>query len=192
MKTTEMFRMVAGAVIIYGVVAACGARIDALMKPVIRANATVSGSRLKATYSAGADGSRWYAMGPFWDSARDEYCTPAAFMPDGLKRCVPATGGVSVGHYFKDPLCTILVSGISASLGSGCSSTAFPKYVPQYSDVCTSYIVKLYAISAPYTGPVYYLNDTTCEPSTTTGTNYYELSEVNPTDFVEFTAMTHE
>jgi hypothetical protein len=166
--------------------------MDALVKPVIRANATVSGTRLKATYYGGADGSRWYTIGPFWDSTRDEYCAPVAFMPDGVRRCVPITAGISVGRYFKDQLCTTLVSGISDSLGSGCSPTAFPKYVPQYSDVCTSYIAKLFAINAPYTGPVYYLNNTTCEPSTTTGTNYYELSEVNPTDFVEFAAMTHE
>jgi hypothetical protein len=75
---------------------------DALTDPVSSAAADVtSGSRLKARYHTGDDGSREYLPGQWFDSQRNEPCTYTV-AGDGATRCLPA--GVEF-RYYADAAC---------------------------------------------------------------------------------------
>jgi hypothetical protein len=67
----------------------------------------VSGARLKAKYRSGADGSKAYLPGSWYDSQRQESC---AFYraSDGKERCLPLEEGYAqAGFYFTDAACTV-------------------------------------------------------------------------------------
>ena len=79
-----------------------GVSFDALTDPIptASANPNQSGTRLKASYYAGADGSKQFAS--WHDSQRNEDCyfQTAA---DGTTRCMPIAAAAS---YFADSKCT--------------------------------------------------------------------------------------
>jgi len=77
--------------------------VDALTNPVPDANAepTTSGSRLKARYYVGEDGSRQFVG--WYDSQRKEECSFLS-AGDGETRCLPA-GAYPIGVY-SDANCT--------------------------------------------------------------------------------------
>jgi hypothetical protein len=94
-----------------------------MMDPVPDAAAepATDGSRLKAEYNVGADGSRQFAG--WWDSQRNEEC---AFQPfaDGSQHCVPLyTGVIQLG--FSDSSCSSALFAIALST---CPDPATVKY----------------------------------------------------------------
>jgi hypothetical protein len=83
--------------------------IDAMTDPVSEASAdTVSGSRLKAYYETGDDGSKAYLPGTWWDSTRGEDCS-SRIAGDGKLRCLPTDYGYPFNIQYMDPSCTQLV-----------------------------------------------------------------------------------
>lgn len=82
-----------------------GGMLGMMTDPVPDASAepAMDGSRLKAVYLVGADGSRQWNY-TWWDSQRNEECS---FLPfsDGTTRCVPA--GSASASLFSDPGCTV-------------------------------------------------------------------------------------
>jgi hypothetical protein len=97
-----------------------GGIVDALTDPVTEASADPyqSGSRLKANYYAGSDGSKQWIG--WHDSQRNEDCgfTKAA---DGATRCMPA--GVAIVAYYADAACTQPLAYVSCYQGTP------PRYV---------------------------------------------------------------
>jgi len=71
--------------------------------PDAAAEPAMDGSRLKAVYMVGADGSKqWNYL--WWDSERKEECSFASFS-DGTNRCVP-TASVYAASIFSDASCS--------------------------------------------------------------------------------------
>lgn len=140
MRAYHILSSLAGSAVIYVAMAACsssgsggagggrdgGDFSDVLTDPVAEASADpVSGSRLKAYYHVGEDGSKAYDNGHWWDSTRGEDCyfQPAS---DGKLHCLPTTPTTTaVVFYYIDDKCTQAV--IEATNGCGF------KYVVDYS-----------------------------------------------------------
>jgi len=98
-----------------------------MMDPVPDASAepATDGSRLKAIYQVGSDGSRQQQYN-WWDSARDEECSFTAFA-DGSTRCVPSSGA-SGGSFFSDSGCAtplFVVATASQCQGAGTAKYAW-------------------------------------------------------------------
>ncbi|HKO46866.1 MAG TPA: hypothetical protein VJV79_04045 [Polyangiaceae bacterium] len=79
--------------------------LGTMMDPVRDASAepATDGTRLKAVYMVGADGSRQQQYN-WWDSERKEDCSFMAFA-DGSTHCVPSVGASS-GSFFSDSGCS--------------------------------------------------------------------------------------
>jgi len=71
--------------------------INTIVNPVKDAYASTSGSRLKAKFRTGSDGSKEYLEGLWWDSERSEDCTVSPYvMTDGTYRCLPSNYGLII------------------------------------------------------------------------------------------------
>lgn len=152
----------------------------------------VSGSRLRARYYLGSDGSE-QRIG-FYDNVRKEDCT---FIPgsDGVTRCLPLSNGASLAGIFSDSACTSPI----ALVAKGCTA---PTSVLQYFTVTSCGIVYRYramSMSTSFSGSsAYTLSGTTCivypSGSITTLKATYDLytvgSEVAPSSFVDATTKT--
>jgi hypothetical protein len=101
-----------------------GSIMGMIMDPVPDASAepATDGTRLKAEYLVGQDGSRHF-LG-WWDSQRSEECSFTTFA-DGMTRCVP--GVFPQLRAFSDSGCSVALVGMSPA---GCTSA---KYAFQYS-----------------------------------------------------------
>jgi hypothetical protein len=123
-----------------------------LLNPVDDALAK-SGSRLKARWTVGADGSRWNPT--IWDSERKESCIWTR-AEDGKHRCLPLQGDAV---YFLDASCTMPVVGIKLN----CNGGAPPPYVTltSYLDgACAEGTTRVYVIGPPVAKPdMWYAND---------------------------------
>lgn len=99
--------------------------MDVLMDAMPDAAADpVSGTRLKAKYITGDDGSKAYLPGVWYDSERQEDCTFVR-AADGQQRCLPTANTVTISPtYFSDVICTHPI----ASAPTGCT----PQYVVSY------------------------------------------------------------
>lgn len=97
--------------------------VDAIAHPVPDAKAqSSSGSRLRAKYMNGADGSKQF-LG-WYDSLRKEDCNFGT-ASDGSTRCLPAATAYPAGS-FSDAGCTQVLVGVSKT--ATCAA-AVPKYV---------------------------------------------------------------
>lgn len=175
--------------------------IDAITDPVSEASAdsTQSGSRLKAQYYAGADGSK-LSLG-LYDSQLNVSCYYET-ASDGTLRCVPSTAAnVGLYGYYADSGCSQPLA--VASAGSGCAAPAYA-YSYVASSGCAT-VWHVFPISAPYTATSYFmLTDTflpdggigkTCTASPVSGlgasTSLYTVgAELPPSTFVEATLQT--
>jgi len=151
---------------------------DALTDPVPNASADpTSGTRLKAKYRTGDDGSKAYIPGVWFDSQRNEDCSFNKAV-DGKERCMPSGIGV-VTSTFADPTCTQF----TAVTSSGCS----PKYATAYdtSSCGTSYTYHLYSVGT-LLSTIYYKSGNTCVSGTPpAGYSYYALgAEIPASSFV--------
>jgi hypothetical protein len=135
MKPIDALKIFAGSVAVYVIMAACGggdgsspiadggaslrdvgaslrdvgsSLLDALTEPVKDARADVAqgGSRLKAKYLAGSDGSKQFLF-EWNDTLRTEDCKYKA-ASDGKTRCLPA--GLPITYYADDNCSTPLIN----------------------------------------------------------------------------------
>jgi hypothetical protein len=159
--------------------------MDRMIDPVPDAAADpVNGSRLKARYYVGADGSREPVASYGWyDSERRENCGFSK-APDGAIRCVPMIGAYAYGTYYRDGECMVEL----AVAGATCGAEA-PRYANvAASSACTTY--RIHQLGAAFTGTALFIKSGTMCVMTiaTTGISYFEIgAEVPPTAFVQAT-----
>lgn len=160
-----------------------------VLDPVPDAYASTSGTRLKPMYRTGSDGSKEYLPGQWWDSARNEGCSPSIGpMSDGTIRCVPSAISTS---YFSDAACTQSIGQVS----SGCSAPKYAYTVVTNLNSCSTSTffssVRYFSVGAPYTGAVYSGSGTTCTKASSYVTDTYSFytlgTELPPSTFVAFT-----
>ncbi len=176
-----------------------GGILDALTDPVSEAKAdvTTSGTRLKAKYWVGTDGSKQFNT--WHDSTLNADCN---FVPasDRTVRCLPfANIGASVGSYFSDSGCTqslvavtkgcvappYTVSFVTNSVGATCSSGY-------------SYFYRAWPVGSLYSGAIYSgtaancaaVTGTTLTSVTTSSDLYVSAGETPPGNFVQATVQT--
>ncbi len=159
---------------------------DALTDPVSTANADPqSGTRLKATFRTGDDGSKEYVPGVWFDSMRNESCSFTTGA-DGKVRCLPAG---AAGGVYSDSACTNQV----VAVPTGCTSPGYGAMMDT-TNVCgpnggPTHIYSLGAAQSPQT--LYVMSGTTCYAAGPAGTQYtyYAMgSEVPASSFVAATA----
>src|SRR5258708_29782926 len=103
MRTKEALKVLVGSITVYAAMAACS---SASSPPVPSALADVNagGTRLKANYYAGSDGSQQF-LSTFHDAQRNEDCA-FAIAADGTTRCLPTAApgpsptGSTYGTYY--------------------------------------------------------------------------------------------
>ena len=153
---------------------------DALTDPVGAANAdpNQSGSRLKAKYHAGSDGTKSFIG--WHDSQRNEDCG-FTIAGDGTPRCLPS--GAFSGGFFSDSGCTQP----AAEWSTACS--AAPAYATN-TTACNGG-THVYALGS-VVGTLYSGSPSACNalPSGVAGYTFYTLgSEVSPSSFVSATVQ---
>jgi hypothetical protein len=86
-------------------------------------NELVSGTRLRAIYMLGADGSKipWSYSGLsyniFWDNQLNTYCTPNLYYPVYPSAyCFPVVFATAQAEYYSDPSCTLGNAGAATTL----------------------------------------------------------------------------
>ncbi len=134
--------------------------------------------RLRTRALASATGERLLGA-TFFDSQRNELCSAGVASDDKL-RCLPPVSGLTSVAGYKDAGCTQPVLArakgctpptfAATSLGLGCSSR-----------------VHYYAVGAVTSVPTLYYGSPCVAGSVDTGSDYYSLSEIPPTDFAEVT-----
>jgi hypothetical protein len=165
--------------------------MDAMTNPVPDAMAqpepvpTMSGTRLKARYMVGEDGSKQWNYG-WYDSERKENCTFTT-AGDGKTRCLPTPGAYVNGSVYADAACTQEVAAII------CASPA-PKYISVTHTTAgatcaaATSTVKLHAPGAEFAGPDLYLKSgANCIATMTAATNRYYFigAEIQASSFVQ-------
>jgi len=170
-----------------------GSMLSSVTSPVRDAAAqSTSGTRLKATYQEGTDGSKTYLYYQWYDSQRQENCT---FMlaDDGTTRCMPA-GDVSFsGLYFSDSACTQQLAARTKPTGSCGTTTPQPKYALGSTTTSCGATYQLSSVGALFSGATLYMKSgTTCTSLTasayTTTMEFYSLGTQIPTSL--FVAAT--
>ena len=158
MKTKDALKILVGSFTVYGAVVACSAASGG-GQPIASAMADINtgGTRLKANYLAGSDGSQQF-LSTFHDSKRNEDCAFSK-ASDGSIRCLPTMGPPATPSvysvYFTDAACTQPVMALS-----NCSGNTAPAYVQVGGNL----------FPGGKTGPAYYTVG-----STTTVTTAYLL-----------------
>ena len=158
---------------------------DALTDPVASASADVAnGSRLKARFHRGEDGSKEYLPGQWFDSQRNENCT-FAIAGDGATRCLPA--GVEFRYYADAACATPMVI-----LESACAMPAYATKVVGAACGLDPSGVHVYALGAALNPMMMYAKSgTQCiglGQSTATGYQYITVgAEIPATTFVTAT-----
>jgi hypothetical protein len=128
----------------------------------------LSGTRLKAYWYTGSDGSRQFAQ-RWYDSMLKADC---AFQPgpDGVVRCLPQ---VSFGNaLYSDATCTVAVA--VAILKNACTTTPSPWTALSVPDAtaCNKFSSKYFSVGAAYTGPQFISSPGSAQPCVeNTGTN---------------------
>jgi hypothetical protein len=157
---------------------------DAMTDPVPDASAEESGSRLKARYYVGDDGSKQFAG--WYDSERKENCTVMS-ASDGVLRCLPFTLFASAGSYFSDSNCSSQYFVAAKPTNTACGTTPSTGY--GYTSTCgfTFYTLTPASPSVVYAGTPGACTEVTA-PTTYaffTGTSIPASSFVKMTDQVE-------
>jgi hypothetical protein len=139
-----------------------------------------SGSRLKAKFFTGEDGSKVYVPGTMVDTMRGEDCS-IQVAADGMTRCLPAPA--QTNEYFADMGCTQAL----ALKPRGCQA---PKEITA-SGIPTCAGAKVFSISGRFTGKVYSGSPALCgvPPDPSANWDLYSLgAEIPPSSFVAGTA----
>jgi hypothetical protein len=168
-----------------------GAIVDALTDPVSSASAQTmtSGSRLKAKWYVGADGSKQF-LG--WHDSQLNTDCDFEVASDGATRCIPAyPTGALVATYFADTACSQAL----AYSYHGCTGPTFASQSAAASASCAlTPATHIYPISA-YSGTVYEGSSASCSAVTSAAIlgayTFYSIgSEVSPSQFVQATIQT--
>lgn len=142
-----------------------------------------SGSRLRARYYDGGDGSRAYVG--FYDTALQVNCSPLK-ATDGVTRCLPASA--SVAKLYSDPSCSAPILGF---IGTCSAPPSMVSLTDTSSSNCgaADYSLEVWAVGAPYTGPVY-LQSSSCLDITASAPSSYTIYQASlepPSSFVVMT-----
>lgn len=162
-----------------------------IMDPVPSAMAEPKdGTRLKARYLVGADGSRQWNYG-WYDSQRGENCQ-FSLASDGMMRCVPINANAPApgSGYFADDACTQQLVSTSAT---GCANTPpSPKSAYRFGGACGGAAFQLFEVGAAYNGAnVYTKSGVNCTAQTApAGFSFYYLGNEIPA--ASFVAATEE
>lgn len=155
--------------------------IDAILDPVPTASADpTSGSRLKAQYRLGDDGSKEYIAGSWFDSQRSEVCSfgPAA---DGTQRCMPDGAVASV---FADDTCQSPL----LMLESSCTAPSYALQIAPSTCDANPGAIHVFSVGAATTPSTLYVQaGSTCYQAgtATSGFTYYAVgAEIPPSSFV--------
>ncbi len=171
-----------------------GAILDALTDPITTAQADTSqsGSRLKAKYVAGVDGSKQF--NGLHDSQRNEDCSFGT-AADGVLRCLPGGANTTLG-LFADAACTQPL----AETSKGCAPSAYATTTDITVGACNTMAHEhVFMLGSAFTGTtVYSKGPTTCAPYAGTGANpfttsfdFYSVgSEVPASSFVQGSLQT--
>lgn len=163
------------------------AMTDAMTDPTPDASAQeMSGTRLKARYYVGADGSKQFAG--WYDTSRKENCTVMT-ASDGKLRCLPSAFFATGGSYFSDDGCSQkLFYTVKASASTACAPAAGSLGYGYYTDGCG---YSFYTLTATVPGVVYTGTPASCSgiPAPTDTFNFYTGAQIDPATFV---AMTDE
>ncbi len=135
MNAEQALKLVLGSSVVYAIVAACGGSSGGGAGghdggPVHDAMADVnqSGSRLKAQYYVGTDGSKSFAG--MYDSQTKQDCAYAT-ASDGTNRCLPAGPHVIASTaYFSDASCKVPILNVPKDC------TTPPPYVTTFQTMC--------------------------------------------------------
>ena len=148
--------------------------------PTASADSTQSGSRLKAMYNVGSDGSKTFVT--FHDTQLNADCLFGG-ASDGSTRCLPS-GAQVTGELFSDPQC-------SQPLGIAATGCVTPVYAVQYETTCSGNQKKIFPVTGTFNGSVYTGNATSCtaySPAVVSSYSFYNLGpEVSPSSFVQAT-----
>lgn len=165
------------------------ALIDAITNPVPDAKADVnqSGTRLKAKYYAGSDGSKVFIG--MYDSQRNEDCS-FTLAGDGVLRCLPTTGTASVSAYYSDSACSVPL----ALINKGCTSKYIVRGESSTGACVYTYKTHLHQYGAPYTAPTAYVGSSgSCSAAVISNTMFDFFSvgpEIPPSSFVDASIQT--
>jgi hypothetical protein len=152
--------------------------VDAVVLPIPAVVDFANGSRLKARYLQGDDGSRKF-LGWF-DTARNELCN-FRVAEDGKTRCLPTFTAIPAVGAFIDAACTQAIA-VQPQL---CGGPA-PLYVAQTVDAICSTAVAYYSLAALTGGALYSLSAAgVCSPSGALPAVYVVGPKVPATSFVE-------
>ena len=241
MRARETLRILGGSILVYVAVATCQVAgsgtstrdggsvdvsapggldvsrvLDVLTNPVpaAQADSTQSGSRLKAIYFVGADGSKQPVFNQWYDSQRREHCMFTSHA-DGNYYCLPV--GTEASGMFSDAGCTqplvAVVSGCAApttartyATTSSCamSVSVLPivsQVAPEWSyqltgNAGTSAVVSRISQVGPlFTGAPYSGTPSSCNKATAPS-GYYALhslgAEIPASSFVSATVQTDQ
>jgi hypothetical protein len=123
---------------------------DALLDPVATVMADpISGSRLRANYRLGSDGSKEYLPGSWFDSMLGQDCSFTTGA-DGLQRCLPDGASAQV---FSDAACTTPILMMSA----GCAMPTYAITVDSVSCSQPDGVTHVLALGAPVTPSTLYV-----------------------------------
>jgi hypothetical protein len=161
MRIREAAKMLAGSIVVYLAMAAC------VTDTVSEAQAQPSGSRLKANWLVGSDGSRQFQN---WHDTQLNMDCLFLTAADGTTRCLPSDQTITVTNYYADSACSQQLAGATVNACSG-PATGFAFYFD--ASTCTAmtpYRYRLYQVQGPFTFQTITLSD----GSTTT--NLYQKS----------------
>lgn len=160
--------------------------LDAITNPVPPASADPyqSGTRLKANYLSGPDGSRQFVG---WHDSLTGVDCEYGTASDGMMRCLP-TGGQLAGY--ADAACTQAV----ASVPKGCAAPAFAKQPTPPVNGCGPTTLHLYTVSpaAIAMGPSAYAKiGAACSAifGGTANADYYPAVETPPAAYAQATLL---
>jgi hypothetical protein len=167
-----------------GVSGGIGGMLGDMMDPVDDADAApaTSGTRLRARYYVGEDGSKQFVG---WrDSTRKEDCAIQK-AEDGKLRCLPTAGGY--GTFFSDASCSTAIAYVS--IATTCAQPSVPTYIADLAAVTCSASWKLFKVGAEVSPAALYLKSgETCTSTPVTASyRYYATAHVAPSDFVAAT-----
>jgi hypothetical protein len=169
--------------------------------PVPNAEAEESGSRIKARWIVGDDGSKQFLT--FYDSMLQVECS-YQMMSDGKRHCTPQSYNALVIYgpvsppsvpftYFQDAACSAPLA--TAPTGSTCP----PQYaaVSENPPACAPLVrtYRYHPVGAKYTGTVYEIQLSSCSPLTAAtmpmGVDFFTIgAELPPSTFVGSTLTT--
>jgi hypothetical protein len=154
--------------------------------PVAAADQPTDGTRLRAIYLIGADGSRQPQLN-WWDSERLEECSFVSFL-DGTNRCVPTASG-QVSGLFSDSTCS---ADLFQSVTSQCATVKYaltparPNCEGSYESInALTPIIPTAAFAMSGTPPK--CTDSSFLLTTYAGTTFYTGAPVPLTSFVSAT-----